>query len=309
MSGQMTFTEWVSDTRNRIQQNGIDGATESFYELYLGGLRRTDTVYSPGQHIFERDWDVLILLDACRVDLMHEVEDAYDFLDEPGTHVSVGSSSIQWMERTFTDEYAEELRETVYVTGNPFSKRVLSDNDLLALDEVWRYGWDDDAGTIPARSITDRAIAAGREHDSKRLIVHYMQPHFPSVPTPLTDGMNAETLGDGEGWNSPWHRLRKGELDYETVWAAYRENLHYVLKDLSTLLANLNADRAVISADHGNAAGELGVYGHPKIPLSPIREVPWYVTSSTDTGEYEPELEQEAEQGGVEDKLTALGYL
>lgn len=305
----MTLADWLSETRERVGRDGVDGAKESLYELYLGGLRRTDSFYSGGEHAFERGWDVLVLLDACRVDLMREVAADYAFLDDPGALVSVGSSSIQWMERTFTDEYESQMRETAYVTGNPFSKRVLSDGDLLALDEVWRYGWDDESGTIPARAVTDRAIAAGRERDFDRLVVHYMQPHFPSIPQPLTDGMNAETLGDGEGWDSPWHRLRRGELDKETVWSSYRTNLEYVLDDVQLLLENLDADRVAISADHANAAGEFGVYGHPKVPIRAIREVPWYETSATDTASYEPELEPQAERGDIEEKLGALGYL
>lgn len=305
----MTLTEWLSDTSDRIRSDPVGGTTESLYELYLGGLRRTNALYTGGEHVYNRDWDVLLLLDACRVDLIEEVADEYTILDDPGTLTSVGSSSIDWLESTFVDEYADEMRETVYVTGNPFSKRVLDEADLLALDEVWRYGWDDQQGTIPARSVTDRAIAAGRDYRFERLIVHYMQPHFPSVPEPLSDGMNADTLGDGEGWDSPWHRLRRGELDRETLWSSYRENLRYVLDDVELLLENLDAETVAISADHGNAAGEWGVYGHPKVPLESIREVPWYETTATDTESYVPELEPDVEHGEIEEKLGALGYL
>ncbi|WP_245838506.1 hypothetical protein [Natronoarchaeum philippinense] len=241
--------------------------------------------------------------------MLEEVAADYPFLGEADTLTSAGSSSIEWMEQTFDEEYAEEMQTTAYVTGNPFSKRVLGNGDVLALDEVWRYGWDDEAGTIPARNVTDRAIAAGREYDYERLIVHYMQPHFPSVPDPLTDGMNTETLGDGEGWDSPWHRLRRGEIDRDRLWESYRSNLRYVLEDVDVLLRNLDAERVVISADHGNAAGEWGVYGHPKVPLTPIREVPWYETTATDTGERDPEIEPDTERGDIEGKLGALGYL
>ncbi|WP_212750775.1 hydrolase [Haloterrigena sp. H1] len=259
--------------------------------------------------MYERDWDVLVLLDACRVDLLEEVADEYSFLDDPQMLTSVGSSSIEWLENTFVDEYTHEMGETAYITGNPFSKRVLSTEDLLVLDEVWRYEWDEKRGTIPARAITDRAITAGRENDCERLIIHYMQPHFPSVPEPLSDGMNAETLGDGEGWDSPWHRLQRGELDQETLWSSYRENLRYVLDDVTLLLENLDAETVVISADHGNAAGEFGVYGHPKVPLKPIRNVPWYETTANDTESYVPEREIGVDQGKIEEKLGALGYL
>lgn len=306
----MTVVDWISETGDRIRKNGVAGVRESAYELYIGGLRRANPFYGGGQHIYDREWDVLVLLDACRVDLMREVDSEYEFLGNLDTHTSVGSSSIQWMERTFSDDYAEEMARTVYVTGNPFSKQVLSDGDLLGLDEVWRYGWDDEAGTIPARHITDRAIAAGRNYeDCDRLIIHYMQPHFPSVPQPLTDGMNTATLGDGEGWDSPWHRLRSGELDRYTVWSSYRANLEYVLDDVELLLDNLGADRVVISADHANAAGEFGVYGHPKVPLRVLRDVPWYETTATDSAGYEPELKPNDERGDINEKLSALGYL
>jgi len=305
----MTVFDWISETGSRIREDGVTGIRESMHEFYIGGLRRTNPFYSGGEHVYNREWDVLVLLDACRVDLMSEAASEYEFLGNPDTLTSVGSSSIQWMEHTFSAEHAAEMEQTVYVTGNPFSKQVVSNDDLLGLDEVWRYGWDDEVGTIPARHITDRAIAASRNYDADRLIIHYMQPHFPSVPQPLTDGMNTATLGDGEGWNSPWHRLRSGELDMETVWNSYRANLEYVLEDVDLLLQNIEAERVAISADHANAAGEFGVYGHPKVPLPVIREVPWYETTATDSASYEPELDPDDETGDVEAKLDALGYL
>jgi hypothetical protein len=305
----MTFREWVDASTDRVREDGWQGVTESGKELYVGALRRTEPIFGHGEHVFDRDWDVLLLLDACRVDVMAEVADDYAFLDRPGTMHSVGSSSMQWIERTFSDEYRDEMQNTVYVTGNPFSKRVLEGGDLLALDEVWRYAWDDDRGTIPANPITDRAIAAGRHHDYDRLVIHYMQPHFPSIPDQLSEGHNTATLGDGEGWDMPWHMLRRGDLDEQRLWASYRANLGYVLDDVATLLQNLDAETVAISADHANAKGEWGVYGHPKVPIEAIREVPWYETSATDTGEYEPTLDPGVERGAVEEKLESLGYL
>jgi hypothetical protein len=308
----MTLGDWIAESRESIAEYGpVVGGRESLYELYVGGLRRFNGLYPGAENAFERNWDVLLLLDACRVDLIEQVDDEYGFLDRPGETVSVGSSSIEWIENTFTDEHRAEMRETAYVTGNPFSHRVLDDGDLLALDEVWRYGWDDDAGTIPARPVTDRAIATAREHDPDRLIVHYMQPHFPSVPDPLGGGMNRETLGEGAGWEDPWDRLRRRELSRDRVWRSYGANLRYVLDDVSLLLRNLDADRVVVSADHGNAAGEWGVYGHPKVPHPKIRRVPWYVTDAEDTGAYEPELEPPGRTGdeAIEEKLSALGYV
>ena len=304
----VTFREWARDTGRRLRSDGLAGASASLRELYVGGLRRVNAVYPRGTNVFERNWDVLVVLDACRVDLMESVADEYAFLNDPGTLTSVGSSSIQWLEETFTDEYRSALSGTAYVTGNPFSHRVLGDGRLSYLDQVWQYAWDEELGTIPARPLTDRAIHVARNRSPDRLIVHYMQPHFPSVPTPLSDGMNRETLGEGAGWESPWKRLQRGELSREAVWDAYRANLRYVLEDVSLLRENLNADRLVITADHGNASGRLGVYGHPKVPLAPIREVPWYTTDATDRETYEPDRTRDHQQSDVEQKLSALGY-
>lgn len=305
----MTVSKWAQETTKRVRKHGIQGVTESAYELYVGSLRRVNQVYPAGTNVFDHDWDLLILLDACRVDLAEEIAPEYSCLDTPDTLTSVGSSSLEWLRRTFTAEYADEMQHTAYITGNPFSYRVLDHDDLQVFDEVWRYAWDDERGTIPARPLTDRTIKTARSQDPNRLIVHYMQPHLPSVPKPLSEGMNRETLGQGAGWESPWKRLRRGELEFETVWEAYRANLEYVLEDVQLLLENVDAERAVISADHGNAAGEYGIYGHPRVPLSVVRTVPWYVTSGKDEHTHDPDLECNNQEGDIEDKLAALGYL
>jgi hypothetical protein len=33
-------------------------------------------------NVFEKDWDVLVVLDACRVDALRAVQDEYDFIDD-----------------------------------------------------------------------------------------------------------------------------------------------------------------------------------------------------------------------------------
>lgn len=306
----MTLADWLSETADRYREDGLRlGTAESAYELYIGALRRVNARWERGTNVYDDEWDVLVLLDGCRVDLMESVAPEYGFLDRPDTRRSVGSSSIEWLEGTFTDERRAEMRNTAYVTGNPFSHRVLDGGDLQVLDEVWTYAWDDDAGTIPARPITERAVDVARRENPERLVVHYMQPHFPSVPDPLGGGMNADTLGEGEGWYDPWDRLRRGELTAERVGESYRENLRYVLDEVALLRENVDADTVAISADHGNAAGERWVYGHPKVPHRQIRRVPWYLTDAEDTGSLEPTLEREdRREDDLEGKLSALGY-
>lgn len=302
----MTFSDWVSDTRHRISENGVDGIGRSAQELYVGALRRIDRTYQFGTPIYERDWDVLIILDACRADLMAEVADEYSFVDTTSV-TSVAGGSKRWMKRNFVEDPDPKIRDTVYVTGNPFSEEMLAHRPFENMEEVWKYAWDQELNTVPARALTDVAIHEHRERSPERMIVHYMQPHHPFVPNPLDTGMNREDLKNPD--RTIWDKLHDGEVDADTAWEAYRDNLRYVLDDVELLLENVSAERVVISADHGNAFGEWGVWGHGDIPIEAIREVPWCVTSATDSGEHEPGLVPQEDEIAVQDKLRDLGYL
>lgn len=302
----MTFSDWLSDTRTRVSEDGLSGAKRSVLELGVGGVRRLDRRFPFGQPIYDRNWDVLIILDACRADLMAEVEEDYSFVDTESM-TSLAGGSRTWMQRNFAEEYRDDTRETTYVTGNPFSDDVLVDEWFENMEEVWKYAWDDELNTVPARSLTDVAIHEHRQSDPNRMIVHYMQPHHPFVPNPMDSGMNKGNLKDPA--DPIWQQIKKGEADPDEVWEAYRENLRYVLDDVSLLLRNLDAESVVVSADHGNAIGEWGFYGHGDVPISAVREVPWCETTAKDTGEHEPELEPQDDELAVEDKLEDLGYL
>lgn len=276
-----------------------------------------DAGFNPGESIWEREWDVLVVLDACRVDLMREIAHEYPFVGVVGEFTSLASKSSDWLLRTFDEAHAEDVRRTAYVTGNPYTAKVDLPVEPAVHDEVWRYAWDDDLHTVPPRPMTDRAIDTwrGRGDEFDRMVVHYMQPHGPFVDHP--DIGEYGTPDDfGEGFGNLWGRTGIArELPRETIWRAYRDNLRLVMDDVSLLLSNLAAEEVVLTADHGNAVGEWGVYGHPADVLLPcIRNVPWVRTRGRDDGEYDPELEPPeraddgAEDGDVADRLRALGY-
>ena len=275
----------------------------SFREIYRPFLERKAT------NVLDRDWNVLVVLDACRVDLLESVASEYDFLPRIDTIHSVASQSEEWMRATFTDDYADEMAETAIITGNPFSETVLDSSELAHLDEAWRYAWDDEIGTIPARHLTDRAIRYAREHRPERLIVHYMQPHLPTVPEPrLSTGPAIADFGSGRV--SVWERLRSGDLSVEEVRSAGIRNLRYVLDDVEILVNNIDADRVAITADHGEGYGERGIYGHPReTVINAVREVPWVETTATDTRTHEPDGDEPITDTNDRDEmLRALGY-
>ncbi|ODR79575.1 hypothetical protein BG842_06655 [Haladaptatus sp. W1] len=317
----MTFGDWVEESRERVRKDGWRGVDKSAYELYKGFLRRVGERREFGESVYDHPWDALVVLDGCRFDCMCEVAPEVPFVERVWRFESAGTRSDEWMRENFGKR---DCSDTVHVTANPNSAEHLDAGNFGRLEEVWRDGWDDELGTVPARAVTDRAILAGRDidwraDDSTKLVVHYMQPHFPSIPAPLPgDAMSRDEFGERVG---VWERLRRGDLSTEQVWRSYRENLHYVLSEVRVLLDNLGAERVVITADHGNGFGEWYVYGHPdSTPISALRDVPWVVTSGTDTGSYEPERwmktaetlrETDASDGAdasVEERLSALGY-
>lgn len=300
----MTLKDWYYD---RVVEG--EGWYESLYELYLGMWRRTGQVWNYGTPIWEYEWDVLLILDACRYDLMVEVSDEYDWIDSIDSGYSVGSTSPEWMSKTFRREYSSMSRRTSYVTGNLFTETDLDESLVAHLDEVWRYAWDDELNTVKAESMTDRAIEVWRNTPYEKMIVHYMQPHHPYVEDPIGSGM----VPDQDEYDPDvWDILRyHDDLSMEDIWPRYLDNLEYVLDSVEVLLENIDADDVLITADHGNLVGEFGLYGHPEyVPLPGVKQVPLVTTSASDVGSYQPSLDSPTrEMGDREEKLQDLGYL
>ncbi len=280
---------------------------------YLRTLQAIGRHIEYGTNVFDRDWDVLVVLDACRADLLAAVAPDTDLLGEVATMRSVGSSSSEWLETTFRGH--PETAQTAMVTGNTWTERYLDADAFALLDEVWKYAWDDQLGTVPSTAITDRAIAVAHETAPTRLVVHYMQPHHPFVPDPLAvDGGLARTSEHSNPEN-PWVALRRGDVSVDRVWAAYRANLEAVLPEVARLVANVTG-RVAITADHGNLFGEWGLYGHPmSTPVPTLLAVPWTTVEGDGPADDIPSLRppeplpvSRVYDGTTTERLAALGY-
>jgi len=290
--------------------------------------------YPIGNHVLERDWDVLIILDTCRVDALRQVSDEYEFIDDVDRIWSLGGTSPEWIAHTFDRKHREELSKTAYITSNPHAKTVLEDRKPLkehpsAARRFYRYGrWDpvkveelalydpvfsyqsdveiegiDHVGDVtPPRYITDRAISVDREESPERMIIHYMQPHYPWVSRAIRENRELKE------WEKNPNRTKTA--GWERVFGAYLDDLRYVLDDVRILLNNIEADKVAISADHGDAFGEWRVFGHGPGRFHPqVRYVPWAVTTASDSGEYEPQIKPPKKTDSpTMDQLEALGY-
>jgi hypothetical protein len=306
----MEINRWSKDSLNKVKKYGFEGVLSSVREpwykfLKLQGPRES----SKGENIFQSEWDVAIILDACRYDLFESLSSDFEFLSEIQAKQSLASITPNWMERTFTNNIAPKLSDTTYICGNPYSDKYTPEGMFSDLYEPWRNNWSDENGTLPARSVTDFAIKISRQRTPKRLLVHYMQPHYPFIGgEKVGAGIDASSMGNSG--MDVWTKLELGLVNKQSVWNSYRENLRYVLRDVELLLNNIDADNVVITSDHGNAIGEFGVYGHPgNISINPLRKVPWVRTSAEDKENYAPDPALDSNgPNHVEDRLRSLGY-
>ncbi|WP_122089312.1 alkaline phosphatase family protein [Halalkalicoccus subterraneus] len=291
--------------------------------LFLRGInrlfyRRLGTrEYNPdGIDVFAADWDTLILLDACRYDMFERCADLPGRLER---RRSRGSTTVEFLQANVA---GRDLSDTVYVTANPqlYQHRASIRPAFHEVVDVWREdGWDEDHGTVLPGTLTAYARQAVERHPNKRLVVHYMQPHYPFLGSDA--GFDKGHLdGTGVEAENVWNRLLQGTLDLDRseIWRLYDENLERVLPSVEELLTELDG-KTVVTADHGNMIGERAFpvpfreWGHPRgIYTDELVDVPWLVSESGPRRRITRGTVEEragtVEENVVTDRLRNLGY-
>lgn len=261
-----------------------------------------------GVDVVAEDWDLLVVLDACRYDtLAARVDGSGDPL--PGDlqrRRSRGSHTVEFLWGNFANR---RLHDVVYVTANVQPYVFREGLDLHAVEHAWVDGFDEQERTVPAATMTDAALAAAEQYPDKRLVVHYIQPHYPFPDAPDFD----------YGTMAFWDAVAAGEVDAtaEQLRTWYEANLDGALPEVRRLLDGV-AGRAVVTADHGNAFGErvgpvpVREWGHPwGIYAEPLVTVPWLVREGDGRREVVAERPQEESTYDEElarEQLRALGY-
>jgi hypothetical protein len=271
-----------------------------------------------GIDIFSEDWDNLLILDACRYDLF-EANWEYDGILE--SRESRGSATTEFLSANFA---SRDLRDTVYVTANPqlYRKRNQINCDLHCIMDVWNTNaWDRELGTVRPGTLTEVAKRAMEEYPQKRVIVHYIQPHFPFIQseTQFDKGHLETPVSERDG--TLWVKLIEGKLDIpsEEIWNLYEGNLVETLPHVYDLLKH-STGKTVVTSDHGNVIGERAwplpcqEWGHPRgIYIDELVTVPWLVAESKPRKTIESgrpvASESEIEDSVVSDRLEQLGYV
>jgi len=271
-------------------------------------LRTPGPYNDRGIDVFEEDWDNLLILDACRYDYFEKRADL------PGTlesRTSKASSTREWVWANFTDK---QLHDVVYVSANPNFRKVAADIDaeVHAYVDVWEDETTTDSGAniVPPKTVTRYAREAAVKYPQKRLLVHYVQPHYPFLGSTgreqFDPSMTLREVSRHVGDNAPVLRT------------AYEENLDLVLADVAELILELQG-KTVVSADHGELLGErlspipFRAYGHPiGIYVDELTNVPWHVYTNGDRKKIvvEPPIDRERpDPERVEEQLRNLGYV
>ncbi len=263
------------------------------------------------QNITLEDWDNLIILDACRFDFFKKVYKEY--LDgKLEKRLSKGSCTGEWLVKTFPDTYNYTyISASPYINsyGVPLNKCTAHYKNYLwnavehftKIIDVWEFGYTKEFDTIHPREINKAYLS---NKDDKKTIIHYMQPHQPylSYNGVFQNSKMVKLIKDiylnfipktSLKFIKPslvWPRIYKlfnkdhkavsklvisEEFGIDNLYYYYEDNLRIVLKYVSQLIDELDGI-TLITADHGEAFGEQGIWAHPMETHIPVlTEVPW----------------------------------
>lgn len=155
-----------------------------------------------------KDWDYLIVLDACRYDYFEKIYDNY-FEGKLQKATSPGSNTFSWVVETFLDP---NFSDTIYISGNPHINSLTpseppnfmdsppvekfnAKENFLKIIDVWHWREDFEDRISHPQKINEALLEKNKLFPKKRIIAHYIQPH-PPLPSP--DGNLDETSPKSE---------------------------------------------------------------------------------------------------------------
>ncbi len=156
--------------------------------------------------IREKDWDCLVVLDACRYDIFERVYEEYISGSLKKVR-SPGSDTPNWLSENFKD--TENFEDVVYVSSNPFvnSKGVVfvdgfDANELFwKVMDVWDWKFNLEYMTVLPEVVRKAATLTKAKYPDKKMIIHFMQPHWPylsrepleeAYPNPFSEAVEEE---------------------------------------------------------------------------------------------------------------------
>ena len=244
--------------------------------------------------IDKMDWDVLIILDACRYDTFCNV---FLFTDVMKVESS-GTATVAWLKATWNGKYDN----IIYLSGNPYvnSKGIKMNLDSFVgkdhfdlIADCWDFAFDKKTGRIESANIKMNALRyIPTLYDNQKLVIHFMQPHSPYIFN-RKSGIRLDKVLKRvlpikcQVFLNRIKFLRKlkgtTEKTYSNIYTdkeirkAYIQNLVSARDDILDIVNECTryGFRVTITADHGELLGEYGRYGHGGKPVPELIHVPW----------------------------------
>ena len=263
-------------------------------------------------------WDIAIILDACRYDAFKDLYRRY--LPQGKLEARLGASdTFDWLHSVFNGNQTHDI---VYVSAHPGinGKGVAwghfnAKEKFYKVYDAWIDGWDWRIGSSLPDEVARIASEAISEHPDRKIIIHFIQPHFPyrKAPCPSTYsdlrcakknpklGILLERFlrnlmcsfdANFSRLRITYWRLKKilnlGFLEdlNEIYWRKYaikdlryfyRDNLKWVLESVREIVKEFNDAKIIITSDHGEAFGENGEFFHLYRTKNPVvRLVPFW---------------------------------
>lgn len=234
--------------------------------------------------ILGKEWDILIVLDACRYDVFKELFGKTFKVEKA---VTEGTCTIEWFYKTFTVNNVV-WKDVIYISGSPYIGRHTVKHDNMEYNplrhfanvvEVWKYAFTriGYAYTVNPFHVMKQLFIQNRLHRDKKFIVHFMQPH---APYPMCYPLQKYfTMNMSSPDFKLWEALRNNEVDRELVIRCYKQNLLWVMGFVFTILNLFRGKKIVITSDHAECFGENGVVNHPcyRHDVEPLKTVPLVV--------------------------------
>ena len=282
----VTLSDLPQRVLTNLRERGVEGTADAIFRLVGAEIWHR---FGSGVDVMRAEWDNLILLDALRVDVCREHAPEGWTVE---TVQSPATNSWSYMTQCYA---GRELHDTVMVSANPFV------NDLPpSTFHAVHYIHHDDGSVPGPEEVTEVALDAVAQYPSKRIIVHYMQPHAPFLHR------------DDPYPQYPFDRARRtGDLD--ALRADYVANFCLVQSSVIDLLPHLMGP-TVVTADHGEALGESyrGLrrfeHGHA---IPEVYRVPWveFMNGERRAITAEAPLPRTAiDEHQRQQQLAALGY-
>jgi len=212
--------------------------------------------------VMEEEWDVLILLDAMRYDVFEMFNDIKGKLTKVE---SLNSGTWFWIKDNFDKEYPD----LIYVSGNPmvskFKLSKIERDKLFEIVEAWDWCWNPKNNGVNPECVTRTAVGVIKDNPNKRILVHYLQPHFPWINKPEANigrGLLLEWTENKEKKHLHqmndlerdkfvgiiWDYVKRGKVSVEDCREGYIGNVVLILEEVRNLLKEIPKSKKVVIA-------------------------------------------------------------